>query len=53
MLEVEAREAPSDLLDFGDRLSLFRFSLSRQEQQWLDALLLQSLRTNMNHEERS
>ena len=53
MLQVDARQAPGDLVEFGEKLTLFRFQLSPREQQWLDAMLLQSLRTNMDHEDRS
>jgi hypothetical protein len=53
MLEVEARQVPGDLLEFGEKLTLFRFRLSPCEQQLLDAMLLQSLRTNMDREGRS
>ena len=53
MLQVDARQAPGDLVEFGEKLTLFRFQLSPREQQWLDAMLLQSLRTNMDHEGRS
>ena len=40
-------------MEFGEKLTLFRFRLSQREQQLLDAMLLQSLRTNMDHEDRS
>jgi hypothetical protein len=45
MREVEARQDPGDLLEFGERLTLFRFNLSPREQQWLDAMLLRALAT--------
>ena len=53
MLQIDARRAPEDLVEFGEKLTLFRFQLSPREQQLLDTMLLQSLRTNMDHEDRS